>query len=214
MTDRPYAVACAALLGGLLAGAALVTFYVGAKSVPLKLILYLIPAAVAVTAFGLTRLLIRAVTPRPADRRSSHAAYGTLAITTCLAPATVFFGVWAGRSSGFAWLNVLFAGLGVMMIVMGNAAGKLPFNPAFPADSAWAHAYEEVWDKTQRFTGWVMVIAGFVIVDAALIFDAAIVNWITLVATCGSTMLITFFSWRLARQKKKARDEAWERLAR
>lgn len=216
MIARPYAVACVALLAGMFAAAALITLYLGAMSAPnlffRSAMLFFIPAVVVLC--GLMGLLVWAIMPRAARPRPAPAATGTV-VLACFAAATTVFSFFAGRSLGTLEprLNLMLAMLGVLMIVTGNVAGKLPFNHAFGFRSMWALADEEIWDKTQRFGGWVMVIAGFVIVDAALIFDLATVNWIMLAATCGSSILITIFSRRFAQQKRKARDEAWQRLA-
>jgi uncharacterized membrane protein len=205
--------ACALLLG-MFVVAGVITLHLQAVGAPHLFldaaILIFIPATA--TAAGLLWLLVRAMMPRP--QSYLPAAIHTVTFTWFAAIA-VFFGFAAAKVLGIAWpgLNLLFAVLGAVMIVMGNVAGKLPPNHAFGFRSPWALADVEIWDKTQRFGGWVMVIAGFAIVDAALFFDTAVVNWITLVMTCGPSILITFASSRFARQKRKARDEAWQRLA-
>ena len=138
---------------------------------------------------------------------------GTI-VATCMAASMTFTGFTVAKALGMPWpgLNLLFSVLGVMMIVMGNAAGKFPPNHMLGFRSHWALDDEDIWGKTQRFAGWVMVIAGFVILDSSLVFDLATVNWITLVAACGSSLLITFTSQRFARQKRKARDAVWRAL--
>ncbi|MBL6852754.1 MAG: SdpI family protein [Alphaproteobacteria bacterium] len=111
-------------------------------------------------------------------------------------------------------LNLLFTVLGALMIVTGNIAGKLPHGHAMGFRSPWALDDAEVWDKTQRFGGWVLVIAGLLVLNASLLFGLAALNWITLIATCSASLLVINASSYFARRKRKARDAAWRELAR
>lgn len=110
-------------------------------------------------------------------------------------------------------LNLLFTVLGALMIVTGNVAGKLPHGHALGFRSPWTLDDADIWDKTQRFGGWAMVIAGLVVLNSSLLFDLATVNWITLIAATTASLLVINASPYFARQKRKARDAAWRELA-
>jgi uncharacterized membrane protein len=143
---------------------------------------------------------------RPATTTPVVALMAATTATTCLSVS------WA-LDLATPRLNLLFTVLGALMIVNGNVAGKLPHGHARGFRFPWALDDAEIWDKTQRFGGWVMVIAGLLVLNASLLFDLATVNWITLIAACGGSLLVINASSYFARQKRKARDAEWRRLA-
>jgi len=64
--------------------------------------------------------------------------------------------------------RVIPAGLGVLLIVIGNFMGKVTRNFFVGIRTPWTLASEEVWRRTHRFGGRVLVLAGIVVFVAAL----------------------------------------------
>lgn len=70
-----------------------------------------------------------------------------------------------GQAMGFRvpFIPLTFAGLGVLLMVMGNFFGKLTKNFFFGIRTPWTLAHEEVWLKTHRFAGKAFVFGGAVL---------------------------------------------------
>jgi uncharacterized membrane protein len=60
----------------------------------------------------------------------------------------------------FDVLRTVFLAVAVLLVVVGNFLGKIRQNRLFGVRTPWTLGDERVWDKTHRFTGWVMVVAG------------------------------------------------------
>ena len=57
--------------------------------------------------------------------------------------------------------EMIFAGVGLLFIVMGNYLGKLRKNFFLGIRTPWTLASDEVWSRTHRLGGWVFVLIGF-----------------------------------------------------
>ncbi|HEC65671.1 MAG TPA: SdpI family protein, partial [bacterium] len=68
--------------------------------------------------------------------------------------------------------GILFA-LGIMFIILGNFLGKVRQNYFVGIKTPWTLNNEEVWQKTQRVGGWMMVIAGILLLIEAFFFQWA-----------------------------------------
>jgi uncharacterized membrane protein len=54
-------------------------------------------------------------------------------------------------------------GFGILFILLGNYLPKLPRNFFFGIRSPWTLASETVWKRTHILSGWLFVVAGFLI---------------------------------------------------
>ena len=72
-------------------------------------------------------------------------------------------------SPGFDLVRAVFLALAVMLVVVGNVLGKVRQNHFFGVRTPWTLGDERVWDKTHRFTGWVMVLAGLALLPVDLL---------------------------------------------
>jgi uncharacterized membrane protein len=62
--------------------------------------------------------------------------------------------------------RVVSAGVGLLIIVIGNFLGKVTKNFFVGIRTPWTLASDEVWLRTHRLAGWSFVIAGFVVLIA------------------------------------------------
>jgi uncharacterized membrane protein len=69
--------------------------------------------------------------------------------------------------------RLLIGALGLLFLVTGNFFGKIRANYSFGLRTPWTLADERVWDKTHRFAGRLLFLAGAVMVAAALLPLAA-----------------------------------------
>jgi len=70
---------------------------------------------------------------------------------------------------GFDVLRWLFTAIGVLFVVSGNLLGKVRQNSLFGVRTPWTLRDGRVWDKTQRFTGRLMVLGGLMLTGVALL---------------------------------------------
>jgi uncharacterized membrane protein len=57
--------------------------------------------------------------------------------------------------------EMIFAGIGVLFIVLGNYLGKVRKNFFIGIRTPWTLASDEVWSRTHRLGGWIFVLIGF-----------------------------------------------------
>lgn len=57
--------------------------------------------------------------------------------------------------------EMIFAGVGLLFIVLGNYLGKVRKNFFIGIRTPWTLASDEVWSRTHRLGGWVFVLIGF-----------------------------------------------------
>ncbi len=69
----------------------------------------------------------------------------------------------------FDLIRTVFLAVAVMLVVVGNVLGKIRRNYLVGVRTPWTLQDERVWDKTHRFTGWVMVLAGLVLLPVDLV---------------------------------------------
>ncbi len=102
-----------------------------------------------------------------------------------------------------AMLQLITAGLGVLFLLIGNQLGKS--RPMFMVGirTPWTLASEEVWIRTHRLGGWLMVGAGFVLLALCvtgapdIIIGSALAGSIAVIALV--PVLHSFLLWRRLR---------------
>ncbi len=57
--------------------------------------------------------------------------------------------------------EMVFAGMGLLFIVLGNYMGKVRKNFFIGIRTPWTLASDEVWSRTHRLGGWIFVLIGF-----------------------------------------------------
>ncbi|MEI9989600.1 MAG: SdpI family protein [Rhizomicrobium sp.] len=204
MIAKPYAAVSALLVLGMFAVAAVIALRMPvalAANFARVALLFFIPALAAL--FWLLFAAVPWITPRGRNLFQSQSAYGAiwLAVTSMSAAS---FSVALGPVFHLAWAgpNLVHAASGIALIVIGNVSGKLRPNHFAGIRTPWTLADDEVWDKTHRFGGWIFVICGFVVLNAALIFDASATTRIATGATLATAIVVIGASWHFARQKR------------
>ena len=57
--------------------------------------------------------------------------------------------------------EMVFAGVGILFVILGNYLGKVRKNFFLGIRTPWTLASDEVWNRTHRLGGWVFVLVGF-----------------------------------------------------
>lgn len=65
--------------------------------------------------------------------------------------------------------QMMFGGLGVLFIVLGNYLGKVRKNFFVGIRTPWTLASDEVWMRTHRLAGWTLIVMGIVFLAGAFV---------------------------------------------
>lgn len=91
-------------------------------------------------------------------------------------------------------------GLGLLFIALGNFMGRLKRNFFIGIRTPWTIASDEVWRRTHRLGGRLMVAAGLLAVMAALAFKSETAYLIMLAGVVGATLAVVLYSYLLFRK--------------
>lgn len=97
---------------------------------------------------------------------------------------------------------IMLSAMGVMFIVMGNYMGKVRQNFFVGLKTPWTLADPEVWQKSQRFAGWLFVIAGIIFLIEAWLQLYLMPVFILMILAI--VLVPTVYSYVLFRKKFKA----------
>jgi uncharacterized membrane protein len=123
-------------------------------------------------AIGVLVTAILAYAPRLTPDRSgleqSTGVYGVLLIGVAamflVAEAAVAM---RAMDPDFDVIRWLFLAIGILFVLVGNVLGKLRHNFLLGIRTPWTLKDKRVWDRTHRFTGRLMVMAGLVLAAVA-----------------------------------------------
>ena len=157
------------------------------------------PAMVA--AVSLLFHFLPAIEPRKEGLARSQGLYlwGWLALLIVAAAIEL-----AVLSAAFGWglpvPQLMVGAIGVMLVLIGNQLGKSRSMYLIGVRTPWTLASEEVWIKTHRLCGRLMVLGGLALVVAALLRLApemlAGATLAVIVIAAGVPILYSFIAWR------------------
>jgi uncharacterized membrane protein len=97
--------------------------------------------------------------------------------------------------------------VGAMLVLIGNQLGKSRSMYMMGVRTPWTLASEEVWIRTHRLAGKLMVAAGFIAMLLGLLpVPPALMVQGMLVATLGAAGIPVVYSWLLWRRETQARE--------
>ena len=107
-------------------------------------------------------------------------------------------------SVAFRWgipANPLIVGsIGIMLVLIGNQLGKSRSMYLIGLRTPWTLASEEVWIKTHRLCGKLMVCGGLLMLVTALLpvpsGVLATISAVVILGAAGVPILYSFFAWR------------------
>lgn len=101
--------------------------------------------------------------------------------------------------------HVVVGALGIMFVLIGNQLGKSRSMYMIGLRTPWTLASEEVWIKTHRLAGKLMVLAGMVALVAALLpLPSGLLSTVMLVAIAAAALIPIVYSFLLWRREKMA----------
>jgi len=136
-------------------------------------------------------LVLPAISPRGFRLGESAGAFYTamLAVITFALLMHVML-IRAALTDGRASIVLLFSAIGVLFIVLGVLISKAKKNFWFGIRTPWALASDEVWARTNRFGGRLMVIGGIVTVLASFLGNAMLPALITVIVVIGFAPIV------------------------
>ncbi|PWK14908.1 SdpI family protein [Tumebacillus permanentifrigoris] len=148
-------------------------------------------ALMALLTLGLPMLMkvTRRIDPRSENYEKFEHVYdifrlGITLILSAAMGATIFFNL------GYAFSMQMFAlvGLGLFFIVIGNYMGQVRYNYFIGIKTPWTLADEEVWRRTHRASGPLIVVTGLVSVIAAFLPNV-VAAWVFGTVFAGSMLV-------------------------
>lgn len=100
--------------------------------------------------------------------------------------------------------SFVFAGLGAMLVLIGNQLGKSRSMYLIGIRTPWTLASEEVWMKTHRLAGKLMVGGGLLLAGAAFLpLPSGVIATIMLVVVAGAVLVPAIYSFVLWRGEQR-----------
>jgi uncharacterized membrane protein len=88
------------------------------------------------------------------------------------------------------------AGLGILLVFLGNSSGKLTRNLIIGIRTLWTLASDEVWFRTHRLGGWLLVLAGLLMCVAALMGEPRLGT----LGLAAAVLVSVVYSWVISRR--------------
>ncbi len=96
------------------------------------------------------------------------------------------------------------AGIGILFIILGNLMGKIRQNWFVGLRTPWTLDDPEIWQKSQRLTGWMFVLGGIAILIMSLTAGSGTALFIIFVPVIlGITIVPIVYSYVLSARKRK-----------
>lgn len=105
---------------------------------------------------------------------------------------------------GLLGTNIIFAGVGVILMVMGNYFGKLKSSFFIGIRTPWTLSSETVWQKTHRVGGKLFVFAGAVITVAPFILTQDLMGPVLVTVILPAALIPVIYSWYLWRKEQRS----------
>lgn len=159
-------------------------------------------AVMPAVSAGVTLLLgaLPRIAPNRKGLEASEGPYGLL----IMALAALFMVAQAALIAqaidpAFDVLRWVFLAAAVVLVLVGNLLGKVRHNFVFGVRTRWTLADPRVWDKTQRFSGRLMVLAALALAAfAAFLPDHPLLIVSLVVAAAGPPLAGVVYSARIA----------------
>jgi len=105
--------------------------------------------------------------------------------------------------TGFLGLNIIFIGVGLLLVVMGNYFSKLRSSFFIGIRTPWTLSSETVWQKTHRLGGKLFILAGLFLIGGSWIMESDQISTLLLVTILPASLIPVAYSWYLWQQEKK-----------
>jgi uncharacterized membrane protein len=103
-------------------------------------------------------------------------------------------------AAGMGWRGALLSHMavaaGFLLVVLGNGLGKVRQNGVVGIRTPWTLADEEVWARTNRLGGWLVVLAGLVMVVTGLMGFQMLPGLIAIGAAAAVSVGYSYVIWR------------------
>lgn len=157
-------------------------------------VLFILPAVAL--ALSLSFAVVPSLMPPNSDLRRSRTPYGVVWISVILLMLALHL-VLVAKVFG-APLDILrlaAVAVGALMALIGNYLPKVRYNYVLGIRTPWTLASERVWDRTHRFAGLLMLLAGLCSILGALVAPTpALVLPALLVPILGASLVSVVYS--------------------
>lgn len=148
---------------------------------------------------------LKILEPRAANLEKSKKAIGAVvnAVTALLLVVQAII-IDQAFEFGLLGTNVIFAGVGVILMVMGNYFGKLKSSFFIGIRTPWTLSSETVWQKTHRVGGKLFFAAGAIIAIAPFVLTQDMMGPVLVSVILPAALVPIFYSWYLWRKEQQS----------
>ncbi len=152
--------------------------------------------------------VMRMLDPNRARYAEFAQAYVTIK-SACFATFLVLQIVFALRAFGVAVdpLKIIPAVIGVLLLCIGNFLGKVRRNHTVGVRLPWTLASEDIWNRTNRLCGWILIIFGLLLLVSTFL-PSAFSAGVAVLGVAATVVLPTVYAWRLSRRLRDPRVSA------
>lgn len=93
--------------------------------------------------------------------------------------------------------------IGALFLFIGNMMGKVKSNYFMGCRTPWALSDPDVWNKTQRLSGYVFFLTGLAAIPLCLLAPEKVFFWVFFTLLMGGLILTYFMSWKWYRDKQR-----------
>lgn len=159
-----------------------------------------------VTQIGLLIIFssLKWLEPRKNNLKASAKALKSVVLAVSLlmllVQVMIIDGAFGGKLIG---VKAVFAGLGVMLMVIGNYFSKLRSTFFIGIRTPWTLSSDTVWQKTHRLGGKLFVAAGVILSASALVLEIGIMPYVIAVTVIPAALVPAIYSWYIWREEQQ-----------
>jgi len=144
-------------------------------------------------------LFLPKIDPKKRNYSAMGKAYSAIILVIMLFFTAIYFGT-LGAALGLITdvASLVFIGVGVLFVILGNYMGKLKHNYFAGIRTPWTLASEEVWHKTHRMAGPIWVIGGILMMLTGFLPKefVAVVFFIIIIFLGAVPMVYSFIAYK------------------
>ena len=141
--------------------------------------------------------------PRQENLKRSNKARGWIALAVVMLMAVLEVGnVFIVEGHDVPMTRVVFVGVGLMFVIMGNFFGKIRSNFFIGVRTPWTLSSDEVWRQTHRLSGKIFMLAGALLMPVAWIAPEGWLFYTMLFVMIPTILTPLVYSWWLWKKEQ------------
>jgi len=147
--------------------------------------------------------VLKWIEPRQENLKRSNKARGWIALAVVLLMVVLEVGnIFIIEGHAVPMVRVVFFGIGVMLMVIGNFFGKIRSNFFLGVRTPWTLSSDEVWRQTHRLAGKLFMLVGALLMPIAWLVSENGIVYAMAFLVVPATLIPVFYSWWLWKKEQ------------